>query len=89
VLIGGIAEGYCNTWEDLLWARINVLFEERWETLLNKYEGTNNRKRFPDLDMEEAVNEGEEWEKEVDRVLSSMETVEVQEGFVDLKDHPT
>lgn len=80
ILVGGIAEGYCRTWEDLLWARTNVLFEERWEALLSKHERTGKRKRFVDIDMDEVDLDGPAWEQDVRNVLESMESGHVEEG---------
>ena len=87
VLVGGVAEGYCLTWEDLLWARTNVLFEERWESILSRYEKTGKRKRFVDIEMGEVERDGPAWEQDVRNVLESMENVHVEEGYSSFNNH--
>lgn len=64
----------------MLWARVNVLFEERWEGLLGKYERSGKRRNHDEMALDDDDAEGREWEEDVKTVLGSMENVQVSDG---------
>ncbi|KZV90878.1 hypothetical protein EXIGLDRAFT_676668 [Exidia glandulosa HHB12029] len=80
----------CKTWEDHLWAHINVLFEERLDAQISELKGCfwlsgldaiqkPKLQLLPDA-FESHVQHESAWKQEVFRELEGLQTVAVEEG---------
>lgn len=73
------------TWEDHLWARVSMLFEQRLDELLDRYGGFWTGKDAQDdgsTDDEDAMNDleesdEEEFDKAVEEALTELKTVKL------------
>ncbi|VDB98104.1 unnamed protein product [Peniophora sp. CBMAI 1063] len=86
-------ESACRTWEDILWARISVLLEEKGSAELEAVGGSvwERERGIPPVDVEEEDGEDEEMREarlrdEVYEELASLNSVAVDDGAP--ADHP-
>ena len=73
------------TWEDHLWARISVAFEERLQKVLNTLPGfwqgkTSSKKTRNDMEGVQAeIQDEEEWADQIIRLFKELENIKVDE----------